>query len=227
MEPKKNPAYDVHQYRPALLGGSLLVSLLITIILFEWSVKKLDHSPTEGEPLFSGLVLEPSIHNFSVELPKQAKRVNPEKLVEVKEQPVVDDRELVLKQEPESNQEGIEALPFIEPLPDEYVPEDTFRLAEFMPSPEGGLEGFQKLLRKNLKYPAKAKRNDTQGKVFVEFTVSRTGNITNLKILKGIGDGCDQEASRVIALSKWKPGKQRGVPVNVRMVQAIDFRLNL
>lgn len=225
MEPKKNPVYDVHHYRPAIMGGSLVVSLLIVIVLFEWSVEKLERVPCTEELTFSGIFIEPSIRNFTIEQPKQAKRANPDKLLVVKEKPVVDDSEIILKQELDNSHDGIEAMPAFEPLPAEIISEDTFRIAEYMPLPEGGFEGFQKLLRKNLKYPAKAKRNDTQGKVFVEFTVSKNGKIANVKILKGVGDGCDEEAARVIALSKWTPGKQRGVPVNVRMVQAINFRL--
>ncbi|NJM25574.1 MAG: energy transducer TonB [Bacteroidia bacterium] len=103
--------------------------------------------------------------------------------------------------------------------------EEPFRFVEKMPEPEGGMQGFYKSLKKNLKYPAAARHKGTDGKVFVEFTVTRHGTLDNFKVIKGIGDGCDDEAIRVIKLTKWKAGKQRGVPVNVRLVQTIYFSL--
>jgi Periplasmic protein TonB, links inner and outer membranes len=60
----------------------------------------------------------------------------------------------------------------------------------------------------------------------VEFVVNKNGAPSDLKVTKGIGGGCDEEAMRVIALSKWEPGKQRGNPVRVRMSMAINFKLN-
>ena len=87
-------------------------------------------------------------------------------------------------------------------IPREIVPDTTtFIFAEIMPEPVGGWETFFGSLRKNLKYPKPAQRVGTTGKVFVEFTVSKTGELDNLKILKGLGDGCDEEAMRVIKLT--------------------------
>ncbi len=65
-----------------------------------------------------------------------------------------------------------------------------------------------------------------EGKVFVEFVVDKDGTITNVKAIKGIGAGCDEEAKRVIeGAPKWSPGKQRGRPVKVRMILPITFKL--
>jgi len=65
-----------------------------------------------------------------------------------------------------------------------------------------------------------------EGKVFVQFIVDKAGNITNVTAVKGIGAGCDEEAVRVIKGSpKWKPGKQRGKAVKVRMILPITFKL--
>jgi len=76
-----------------------------------------------------------------------------------------------------------------------------------------------------LKYPLRATRQEVQGKVYVEFVIDLLGEPSQLKIIKGIGAGCDEEALRVIAKSRWEPGRQRGRPVNVRMVIPITFRL--
>ena len=60
----------------------------------------------------------------------------------------------------------------------------------------------------------------------VQFVVEKNGKITEIQTVKGIGAGCDEEAERVCALlNNWKPGKQNGKPVRVRMVIPFLFRL--
>ncbi|MCK5701162.1 MAG: energy transducer TonB, partial [Cyclobacteriaceae bacterium] len=77
-----------------------------------------------------------------------------------------------------------------------------------------------------LKYPAQARRMGIEGKVFVQFVVDKDGTLTEVTAVKGIGAGCDQEAVRVIeGAPKWKPGKQRGRSVKVRMILPITFKL--
>ncbi|MEZ5083006.1 MAG: energy transducer TonB [Bacteroidales bacterium] len=72
-----------------------------------------------------------------------------------------------------------------------------------------------------------ARESGIQGRVFVTFVVERDGNITDVKILRGIGGGCDEEALRVIKnMPKWTPGKQRGKPVRVQFNMPIMFKLN-
>ena len=68
--------------------------------------------------------------------------------------------------------------------------------------------------------------SDLEGRVFVEFIINRNGDLSDLKVIRGIGAGCDEEAVRVLALTKWEPGKQRGKPVRVKMILPIHFRLS-
>ncbi len=227
MEPKKNPVYDVHHYRPLIFGASLIVSLLVVIILFEWSVQKVDKMVLPQEASLLGMPLvEPMIREVKPDEPvlKKIQVVNPDKIVAVKDEPTIPIDNPALVVEPLTSSTGPVDVT-VESFPEEPMPEDTFRIVQNMPMPEGGLEGFYKLLKKHMKYPLKAQRNHTEGRVFIEFTVGKNGRLTNMKIIKGVGDGCDEEAIRVLAMSKWTPGKQRGVPVNVRMVQAINFQL--
>lgn len=227
MEPKKNPVYDVHHYRPLIFGASLSVSLLVVIILFEWSVRKVDKMVLRQEAsIFMAPLVEHMIHEVKPEEPVKQKvqQVNPDKIVAVKDEPTIAKDEPDLAVEPiTSNVPAVNVE--IDPLPVESTEDPVFVFVESMPEPEGGLEGFYKLLKKHMKYPSRAQRNHTSGRVFVEFTVGKDGKLTNMKVIKSVGDGCDEEALRVLAMSKWKPGKQRGVPVNVRMVQAINFQL--
>jgi protein TonB len=98
---------------------------------------------------------------------------------------------------------------------------------EEMPEFPGGMTAWGKYLNKNLQYPAVARENEIQGRVTVSFVVERNGEITNIKVLRGIGAGCDEEAIRVIKKSPlWKPGKQNGKTVRVSYVIPIVFRLD-
>jgi protein TonB len=81
-------------------------------------------------------------------------------------------------------------------------------------------------LGNNIKYPVMAKESGIQGKVYVTFVVERDGSITDVKVLRGIGGGCDEEAVRVVAsMPRWKPGKQRGKPVRVQYNLPVRFTL--
>jgi protein TonB len=64
--------------------------------------------------------------------------------------------------------------------------------------------------------------------VYVQFVIDKEGNVKDVSIIKGIGGGCDEEALRIVKESpiKWEPGKQRGVPVKVRMVLPITFKID-
>ena len=66
-----------------------------------------------------------------------------------------------------------------------------------------------------------------EGKVFVEFVVRKSGKITDIKVLKGIGAGCDEAAKTVLSdVEDWNPGIMKGRPVAVKMVMPIIFKLN-
>ena len=118
-----------------------------------------------------------------------------------------------------------EIVSFTEPV--EEVAEEIYQIVQEMPSPIGGLEAFYAYLNKNLKYPPHAARMNIQGRVFMAFVVEKDGSLTDITVMKGIGAGCDEEAIRVLQNApKWKPGKQRGVPVRVRYSFPFVFQLN-
>jgi periplasmic protein TonB len=107
---------------------------------------------------------------------------------------------------------------------EEEDPNTLFTIVEESASPVGGINAFNAFISKNIVYPTPARRMGIEGKVFVEFVVERDGTITNVRALKGIGGGCDEEAVRVVSLApKWVPGKQRGKAVRQKMVLPINF----
>jgi len=90
----------------------------------------------------------------------------------------------------------------------------------------GGIEKFYAYLQKNMRYPAVARENNVQGKVFLTFVVEKDGSLTDIKVLRGIGSGCDEEAVRVIKASpRWKPGQQNGRNVRQQYTVPISFTL--
>jgi TonB family protein len=99
-----------------------------------------------------------------------------------------------------------------------------FVVVETMPEFPGGEDAFNQYLADSIRYPAAAVENSIQGRVFVTFVVEKDGSVSDARILRGIGGGCDEEALRVIRnMPKWIPGKQRGKPVRVQYNLPIMF----
>lgn len=100
-----------------------------------------------------------------------------------------------------------------------------FITAEVMPQFVGGEAALIRYLQKNLHYPPQALRNSVEGKVFISFVVQADGSIADVQVLKGLGYGTDEEASRVVkGMPAWTPGKQNKLPVAVRYNLPITFR---
>ena len=105
--------------------------------------------------------------------------------------------------------------------------DQLFQVVEVMPEYPGGDKALFKFIGQNIEYPASAKKAGTTGRVFINFVIEKDGNVSNIKIKKGIGDGCDEEAIRVInMMPKWTPGTQRGENVRVAYNLPINFVLN-
>jgi protein TonB len=98
-------------------------------------------------------------------------------------------------------------------------------VVENSPEMEGGYDGMINFISKELKYPAKARMDGKQGTVFVQFIVEKDGSVSNVSIARGVEASLDAEAMRVVQLTKWKPGKQKGEVVRVRFVLPIKYKL--
>ena len=103
---------------------------------------------------------------------------------------------------------------------------EIFNVVEQQPEFPGGMAELGQYLARNIKYPAAAQKANAQGRVFVNFVVTKTGEITDVNLLKGIGFGADEEAIRVVSqMPRWTPAKQNGQIVNVRYNLPINFEL--
>lgn len=223
MEPKKNPIYDVHRYRTVLFTVGLMTSIAIVIMAFQWKAELKSPPQRKPDPSPPELVYQvvPTDHTYE----KPSTVIKPPRtaveFVEVKEMPLEPIDEIFIEIPVDHATNVLEPID----VPEEKIVEPFLIIAEVMPEPEKGYRDFYELLRKSLRYPKKAQAQQIEGKVFVEFIVDSNGRLSDLKVLKGIGAGCDEEATRVLQLSKWKPGKQRGKPVRVKMVMPIHFEL--
>lgn len=92
---------------------------------------------------------------------------------------------------------------------------------EKMPSPVGGLEAIMK----KIFYPEMAQKTKTEGKVYVLIYINESGDVDEVKLVKGIGMGCDDVAINAIKKSKFTPGMDKGVAVKSKMSLALTFKL--
>ncbi len=118
----------------------------------------------------------------------------------------------------------IEDLPIVS-SPDEVIEEEEppIVICEDMPEFRGNL---LKYVAEHVDYPEIAKENDIQGTVYVGFVINEKGKVTDVTILRGVDPLLDKEALKVVQnLPDWKPGRQSGKNVKVRMNMPIKFQL--
>lgn len=161
------------------------------------------------------------------------------KVAEIKEEKIYEREELVIDDDyesvpqppavsPERIRKNIEANKQLEKgsVAQARSADEVFQIVETLPEFPGGQEAMMRFIVKNIDYPLFAKENGIEGKVFTQFVVGKDGKLRNLKVLRGIGGGCDKEALRVLKqMPAWKPGTQRGKAVSVMFTLPFYFKL--
>ena len=223
MEKKKNKSADEYKRRPLYLMLGLVASLSVSLMAFEWK----SYDIYEGKDLGN---LTEEFEDW-MDVPPT---VMPEPKLPIIQQPKI------IEIPDEEDIEAIIDLIIDVDLSDDTVIEDfsptdelpveeaasTFLVIEKEASFPGGNKGWGKFLNRHFKYPRQAKRMGIEGRVFLQFDVAASGEISNIEVVRGIGGGCDEEAIRVLNKShKWEPGEQRGVPVKTKHRMSIMFRL--
>ncbi len=109
-----------------------------------------------------------------------------------------------------------------EPVDDDKV----FEVVEQKPQFPGGEAALLKWVSEHIRYPAMAQENNIQGRVIVQFVVTKTGDVGEVKVVRGKDPDLDKEAMRVVkSLPKFVPGKMNGHSVNVWYTLPISFKL--
>ncbi|MEQ8574190.1 MAG: energy transducer TonB [Fulvivirga sp.] len=222
MEKRKNPEKELRNKSGLFFQIGLLIAMMVCVSAFEYRTKSIAHDPIDLTGMVDETIIPPITIQDPPPPPPKPVHINP---VEVKNEETLEDDlpDAII----DFNEPIVIDLTFTEPLPDEKAPQGYFTIVEEMPEPDGGIAGFYKYVQKNLKYPSQAKRMSIEGRVYVQFVINEKGELVDIAVIKGIGAGCDEEVMRIMEKApKWNPGKQRGVPVRVKQVLPIEFRLN-
>jgi TonB family protein len=94
-----------------------------------------------------------------------------------------------------------------------------------LPRYTGDKKAFMEFVYSNLIYPEEALKNGIEGLIYTEYEVDHLGKISDIKIKKSIGYGCDEEAIRLISLMVYEPVRNRGLRIKSKMKTRILFKL--
>jgi len=221
---KKHEDVDIHKYRKLVANIGLMLSLAIVLAAFEFpdfEESDLVDLGTLDSDMEEMMEIPPT-----EQLPPPPPKIETPQIVEVPDEEEIEE-EIEIDLDMEADEETVIEEIIIEEEPEvEEKVEEIFEIVEESAEPNGGYAAFYKFVKKNIKYPNQAKRMGVEGKVYVQFVVDKDGSITDVKAIRGIGAGCDEEAIRILQKSpKWKPGKQRGRAVKQRIVLPINFKL--
>lgn len=224
MNSKKNPKADLSKKTGLFFNVGMVVTMLAVTFAFEWKsyennvvVDNLDDSEKFEDYLPPVTINTPP--------PPPPKPVAPI-IEEVKNEEIIDDVKDIIDIQFDPDSEIPEIPVEIVETDDEPIDEAPVFIADNSATFPGGIMEFYNHLKKSLNYPKPAKRMGIEGRVFVQFIVEKDGSLTDVRVVKGIGGGCDEEAVRVLKNSpKWNPAKQRGKKVRQKMIQAIQFKL--
>lgn len=223
MEVKKSPEHDLNKKSGMHLNLGLTLSLLVVILAFEWPNRGDEEIMDFGEldADFEDIMEIPPTE----QPPPPPPKVQIPEIIEVPDEEEIEE-EIEVELDVEVTEETIVEDIVFEEAPEEEEVDEIFTIVEDQPEFPGGMAAFYEFVGKKMKYPSQARRMGIEGRVYVEFIVDKDGTVTDVRAVKGIGAGCDEEAVRVMkTVPKFKPGKQRGRPVKVKMVMPIYFKL--
>ncbi len=241
----KYPDVDIFKHSGVLFRTGLAASLGLSVLGFSWTTYE--------------KVVDTSMYNLEVEEeieiepPRTAEpppppppppppviEEVPEEEIEEEDQPEFEDQtvdeETVFNEPPPPPKKETPPPPPPPPPPKKQEVDEIFKVVEQVPL-FGGCEdkacSDEKLIQylyKNLKYPAIARENGVEGRVYIQFVVEKNGKVTDVKIVRDIDAGCGEAAKKVVEgmndlAEAWKPGKQRGSPVRVLYTLPVTFKL--
>lgn len=225
MELKKSVKADLESKRVIFIEIGLIIGLAIMLVAFEWkSYEKtvVDVGTREVENIAEEII---PITEQKIKPPPPAPVQQVVKINIVEDDVEVDDN-IDIDVEADQNTEVQEYIAPVREEEESAEEAQIFMVVESMPEYPGGEPALYKYLAENIKYPQMAKESGIQGRVFVTFVVERNGSVTDVRVLRGIGGGCDEEAIRVVNnMPKWTPGKQRGKSVRVQYNLPVKFTL--
>ncbi len=223
MEVKKNPNVDLEKSKGMYLLVGLASTLLIIYLVFNYTT----HEAGAITELQGNAV---QIEEEIVPITRQQQATPPPpppaaaEILNIVEDDVELEEELEIEDTESDEDEEIEIIE----VEEEEETDEVFQFAviEDKPTFPGGEGAMLQYLAENIKYPEISIESDSQGTVYVQFVIDKSGNVTDILIVRGVDKYIDKEAVRVMkSMPKWKPGKQRGKPVKVQYVIPVKFTL--
>ncbi len=219
MALKKTSKADLKRRYPLYVQVGLIASLLLLIGLTNAPMRKAE-IPEFIMPEQELVQMEEIQQTKQQETPPPPPK--PPVPVEVPDDEILENDELDLDASLDIDEPLADLPPPPPPKEDEPEPEpEIFVVVEDPPELIGGIQG----LHKKISYPPIAKKAGVEGRVTVQFVVDENGDVRDAVVLRGIGAGCDEEALRAVVASKFKPGRQRGKAVKVKMSLPVTFKL--
>jgi len=225
MEKKKNSKADLEKSKSIFFLIGLVVASGLVFAAFNISTKT---SPIKDIGGISEVFIEddpimPTRHPEEIEVIKPTPQV-------IEALNIVDDteetRDIEIFDPEDDGSEVIDFNTIIE-LKKEKPDEIILNFASTMPIFPGGEIGLRKYIFNNVKYPIAAREGGIEGKVYIRFCVTKTGNVEKVSIARGVDPLLDNEAIRVVRkLPKWKPGENGGRKVSVWYTVPIAFKIN-
>lgn len=223
MELKKTDSADLTKKSGFFLSIGLLVTMALVVMAFEHKSYDDQLADLQGKNMntFEETMEVPPTE----QPPPPPPQVQQPQVVEVPdEEEIKEDIKVNLDVEV-TDQTKIEEIVVQAEEPKEET-DEVFTIVEESAAPKGGMAAFYKYVSDKIKYPPQARRMGIEGRVFVEFVIAKDGTLTEVRSIKGIGAGCDEEAVRIVqSAPPWSPGKQRGKPVRQRYTLPIIFKL--
>ena len=226
MEPKKNPKYDLTRKTGLFFNIGLVVSLLLVVVAFEWKsydeVVVINDYGSEFDEIMEDIpITEQPPPPPPPEIPTQ-----PE-IIEVPDEEEIEEKPPIIDMSDVTEQTVVEVPVIAAPPVKEEKVQEIFDIVEEEAQPRGGMKEFYEFLGKNIEYPRQAQRLGIEGTAYVRFVIDEKGNVESAEVVEGreLGYGLDEEAIRVIKLTKWSPGKQRGRAVKQRKILPVKFKL--
>ena len=226
MEVKKTPQADLENKKTIFMQIGLVIVLGLVFVAFEWTTTEVDVSQFEiTEDLDAEEEIIPITRQEEVKPPPPPPPPKVTDVLNIVEDDVELDEELDIE---DTEMDEDSEVDFSNVVEEEEEEEDApvFFIVEEMPEFPGGESALHQYIAKSIKYPVIAQENGIQGRVYVSFVINAKGEVTDIKIARGVDPALDKEAIRVIKnMPKWKPGKQRGKPVKVSFTVPINFVL--
>lgn len=225
MEPKKSPKADLESKKAFFTEIGFILTLAALLIIFGWKSYDLKEIEVQSTSTFGGdqektpiTIQEKPTPPMVVKAPTVLHIVdNKTEVVDIGPIDLGDDA---------NKPSPLYKMPVPKPADEVPIEDEPVIVADIQPEFPGGYLALRKFLGENLKYSKQAKEVGISGTVHVAFVVEKDGSVTNIRILRGIGGGCDEEAVRVIQMMpKWKPGWVKGKLVRTHYNLPIKFEL--